>query len=245
MERSKVLSITKGRTSPPKWPNDPKELPIYDIVDVARSLRVDETVLSDWTKPRFEHGRRKENFEPLIALPESGLAEGRFSFYNALEAHMLLLFRRFHKIPMLDVRRAVKWVSAEIPSKHPLVDYSFSTKGKHLFVKGLGPTFDANRYGQQILSLLDLYLTRIHRDDSGFAFRLFPIVPGTKGETEPVMMDIRYASGRLVVAETGVLASVIDGRHKAGHSIERLARDYRLPPEKIQGAIDYLRANAA
>jgi len=245
MERPKVLTITTGRPPAPKWPDDPQELPIYDIADVARSLRMNASVLADWTKPRANHGRKHETFHPLIIVPDSGLAEGRLSFYNALEAHMLLAIRRFHGIPMLEVRRVMQWVRETMPSRHPLVDYSFSTKGKHLFIEKLGPTFDVSQDGQQLLSFLDLYLDRIRRDESGLALRLFPIVPGTQGESAPVMMDIRFASGRLVVADTGVLASVIDGRFKAGHSIEKLARDYRLPPEKIQGAIDYLKARAA
>ena len=208
-------------------------------------MRMNASVLADWTKPRVDHGHKRERFDPLIILPESGLAEGRLSFNNALEAHILLAIRRVHGIPMLEVRRAMQWVRETTPSLHPLLDYGFSTKGKHLFIDKLGETLDANQDGQQILGFLNLYLDRIRRDDSGLALRLFPITPGTQGESEPVMMDIRFASGRLVVSETGILATVLSGRFKAGHTIERLARDYRLPPEKIQGAIDYLKARAA
>jgi uncharacterized protein (DUF433 family) len=214
--------------------------------------------LSDWLRPKREHGRRRENFPPLIK--PSGGGDFRLSFYNALEAHVLLSTLRIHKVSMLNVRRAVDWVGKQLPSPHPLIDYKFQTDGKHMFVSRLaeerveelteeGATpeqiYNASLQGQEEMGfIVDLFLKRIHRTESGLARRLFPIVPGTNGETEPVMMDMDLASGQLVIADTGIMASVVYGRYKAGHSVEKLASDYRLAPHRIQGAIDYLQSAA-
>lgn len=243
----------KRRPTKQKWPDDPRDIPMYTIAEVASSLRMHPSTLADWTTPRVSLGQRNETFAPLIDAPESELAGGRLSFYNVIEAHMLLATLRHHMVPILTVRRALDWVKRTMPVPHPLVEYKFQTKGKHIFVSKLMAhtegqpkgTVDASLAGQHIISeILDRYLMRIHRDQSGVANRLFPIAPGTHGETEPVMMDINFASGKLVVTETGVLAAVLHGRYKAGHSIEKLVRDYRLSPEQIRGAIDYLETAA-
>lgn len=232
-----------------KWSDDPREIPVYSIADVARSLRMSANTLADWTQPRENIGAKKETFRPLIISP-SLRADGRLSFYNILEAHVLLAALRFHKIPILAIRRALEVVRDEMPAKHPLAEYNFKTKGKHIFVEkvfsdGEKGTADASfNYQRVFTEVLDQYLDRIRRDQSGVPFRLLPIQPGTNGETQPVMMDIRFASGELVVTDTGISAGVLWGRLKAGHSIERLSRDYRLSPEKIKGAIDYLTAAA-
>jgi uncharacterized protein (DUF433 family) len=247
MERQNITDITTGRPAPPAhWPTDPSVLPIYSIAEVARSLRMSESVLADWTRPQSEYGKRSETFAPLIQVPDLDIGQGRLSFYNAVEAHVLLAIRKAHKIPMLEVRRVLNHVREKLPSKHPLVDYDFATKGKHLFIQQITATVDLSAGDQVIIhEILDRYLKRIHRTQSGVAMRLIPIAPGTTGETQPVMMDMDFSSGRLVVFDTGVLVAVIHGRAKAGHTLERLARDYRLTPEQIKGAIDYLEAKPA
>ncbi len=247
MEKSNVLSIaSKSRAKVLPWADDPKELPIYSISDVAQALRMGEGALSDWTKPKIRHGRKGENFDPLVLLPEQGLADGRLSFYNAIEAHMLLSMRRRYKVPMLEVRRALKKIRETEPSRHPLAEYSFQKKGKHLFLETIGENIDMSQGGQKILGeILDEYLTRIERDTSGVAFRLTPVLPGSGLEVRPVMMDMKYSSGKLVIMDTGIRVDVVHGRYRAGHSIEKLARDYRLTEDQIKGAIQYATSKAA
>ena len=256
-----MIAITggKNRRAARAFPDDIREMPVFSIPEIARYLRMNSDSLSDWTKPKYGYGRQSENFGPLIK--PAGDGDTPLSFYNAIEAHMLIAARSMHKVPMLNVRRALEWTTQQMPSAHPLIDYKFQTNGKHLFVSKLveeqvsdlreaGATeealYNASLLGQREISgIVELFLQRIARNASGLANRLFPIAPHTRGETRPVMMDISLASGQLVIADSGVSAYAVYGRYKnAGHSIEKLARDYRLAPERIEGAINYLETAA-
>ena len=59
------------------------------------------------------------------------------------------------------------------------------------------------------------------------------------------MMDMEFSSGKLVIMDTGVRVDVVHGRYKAGHSITKLASDYRLTEDQIEGAIQYATSKAA
>ena len=248
MLRNNLLTITPRRAKKHQRStiNDAKEFPLYSIAEVANSLRMAPSVLTSWTLPKLQHGKKSETFDPLIRLPESHSGEGRLSFFNVIEVHVLLGMRRDHRIPMLEIRRAVHGLRDTTDSAHPLADYDFKTKGQHVFIEMLGSVLDLSQGRQHIiLDVLDKYLQRIRRDQSGTAFRLTPIAPGMPSNAEPVMIDMRFASGKLVILNTGIRASVVEGRFKAGHTVEKLAHDYNLSVSQIQGALDYLKEAAA
>lgn len=244
-----VVNINRARQA--SWSDDVREIPIYTITDVAHYLRMHPNTLYSWTLPKVEMGKKRENFRPLINVNKSYTSEWMLSFFNVLEAHTLLAALRYHHLPILTVRRAIELVYDDMPSsRHPLAEYTFKTKGKHLFVEQLlsakKRVTDYIGHRQTVLvDVLDTYLDRITRDQSGLPIRLFPVKPGaTPDPSQPVMMDLDFASGSLVVADTGIRAAVLRGRYKAGHTLERLSRDYHLSVEKIKGAIDYLEAAA-
>jgi uncharacterized protein (DUF433 family) len=233
--------------------SDPRDIPIYRVSEVARSLRMREERLLDWTHPQDDYGHHGERFSSLIEVHDSGSGEGRLSFFNVVEAHILLSTRDYDKVPMLHIRRALEWIRREIPAPHPLIEHNFETNGKHLFLRKLSEfgeqdLINVSTFGQRgFAEVLDLYLRRIRRDNLGFPVRLFPLSPDSQTSVgpEPVMMDLAFASGDLVITDTGIRASVAYGRYLAGEPIERLARNYRIEPYRIQAAIDYLAAAAA
>ena len=209
-----LIAITGGkhRRKFKSLPDDPGEIPIYSLSEVARSLQMSGDTLTDWTRPRKAYGRRRENFAPMIEVDHSG--DALFSFNNVIEAHMLIGARRTHKVSTLNLRRAMEWTRQQMPSRHPLIDYKFQTNGKHLFVSRLienqimelresglaenEPLYNASLLGQgEMIEIVDLFLTRIERE-SGLAVRLYPIKPKTNVAFRPVMMDMALASGQFV-----------------------------------------------
>ncbi len=241
-------------------PDDPRDIPLFSIVEVARYLRMKPGSLAEWTRARVGYGCGNESFAPLIKAAGSG--ESPLSFYNALEAHMILGIRRISRVSMLSILRALEWVTSKSPSPHPLIDHSFQTDGKYLFASRLreeqlkaveeeraavSEIFKASLPGQkEIVEVINVFLDRIVRGDAGAAYRLFPITPNGNGTQRPVMMDVNLASGQLVIANSGVSASSVYGRFKNGrHSVAKLAEDYRLSTEQIKGAICYFEAKAA
>lgn len=227
---------------------DRREIPRYGIRESARCLGMSVATLNSWVNGRrYPTTTGTKQFRPLINLA----ASGHLSFYNLVEAHILLSTRKRHGVEMLAIRRALDYVRSAYPSAHPLLSESFLTDGKHLFVKkierssGLEQTINVSSWGQLGLgAILDFYLRRIDRDEKGWPIRLFPIRLNWPGDikAEPprvVVIDPAISSGRPVVNGTGVMAEVIVGRFNSGEGIDSIADDYGLHVSQIEEVIRY------
>src|SRR5205814_1368865 len=96
-----------------------------------------------------------------------------------------------------------------------------------------------SRQGQRGLApILDEHLRRIEWGPSG-PIRLMPL------RSERVVIDLFVSGGHPVVRGTGVKASILTGRWRAGDSYEELARNYALPLDDVREAIRYIDAAAA
>lgn len=222
--------------------HDIREAPRYGITEAAEYLGLPVATLKSWVQGRtypIRHG--KGRFKPLINAPSPGM----LSFFNLVEAHILLSTRKCHGLAMPAIRHAIDYVAEQFPSPHPLLAEQFLTDGKDLFVKKLEHTIDVTKRGQLgIGPVLDLYLKRIERDQSQLPMRLFPLRAGwvnRPGEEPPkvVVIDPSISSGRPVVYRTGIMAKVLAGRFRAGEGIEELARDYGLQNSEIEEVIRY------
>ena len=227
---------------------DRREIPRYGIKESARSLGMSIATLDSWVNGRkYPTTGGPRFFKPLVELASPGL----LSFYNLVEAHILLSTRKKHMVEMPSIRKAIDYVRKTYPSPHPLLSESFLTDGKDLFVKkiekttGHEHTINVSSWGQLGLGpILDFYLQRIERDNKGWPIKLFPIRmnwPGNLNSEPPrvVVIDPAISSGRPVVNGTGVMAEVIVGRFNAGEGIESIADDYGLQVPQIEEVIRY------
>lgn len=226
---------------------DRREMPKYGIKEASRYLGMPVATLNSWVNGRnYPTSKGTKFFEPLITLPSSGT----LSFYNLVEAHILLSTRKKHRLEMPVIRRAINYVKRSFPSQHPLLTEQFLTDGKDLFVKKLEgkireQTINVSRWGRLGLSpILDIYLRRIERDQSGWPVKLFPIRMSWQGQTseEPpkvVVIDPAISSGRPVVNGTGVMAEIIVGRFNLGEGIQSIADDYGLRMSQVEEVLRY------
>jgi uncharacterized protein (DUF433 family) len=146
---------------------------------------------------------------------------------------------RDHDIPLQRVRLAVKYLARRFDTAHPLVERSFETDGRDLFVREAERLINVTREGQTaIREALDLYLTRIEWDACGLAARLFPFT-GRAHAAAPraVVIDPRLAFGRPVLVGTSIPTATIAERFKAGESEEEIALDYGRRRAEIEEAI--------
>ncbi len=219
---------------------DPRDLPVYTVADAAHYLHLPPSTLKSWVAGRSymtKGGAR--HIEPLIRMPSAG-HPCLLSFFNVVEAHILSALRRVHEVPMENVRRAIAGVEETLGSKHPLIDARFKTDGVNLFIEHCDNLIDQN--GQPaIRQAIEAHLERIDWEPGlqGLAVRLYPFVvePHQQDERKAIVIDPRRAFGRPVLIGTGIQTAVIASRHRAGDSIQELARDYNLSADKIEDAI--------
>lgn len=226
---------------------DRREIPCYGIKEAARYLGMPLATLDSWVNGRkYPTSMGTKFFEPLIKLP----SPGSLSFFNLVEAHILLSTRKKHKVEMPAIRRAIGYVKKAYPSPHPLLTEQFLTDGKDLFVRKIEresreQTINVSMGGQLGLGpILDVYLKRIERDQKGWPIRLFPIRMTWQGQTEDelprvVVIDPGVSSGRPVVNGTGVMAEIIVGRFNSGEGIQSISDDYGLEVSQIEEVLRY------
>ena len=74
---------------------DRRDVPRYGIEEAARCLGMSAATLDSWVNGRkYPTAVGQRFFKPLIELPTSG----SLSFYNLVEAHILLSTRKKHKV---------------------------------------------------------------------------------------------------------------------------------------------------
>ena len=230
-------SVTTGLVSP-------RETPAYSLIEAARYLQIPRRTVHNWVYGNTyatSGGIRKA--PPLIdaADPDAHL----LSFVNMLELHVLDAIRAVHHVDMRLVRRALDYLRKELGVPHPLVNEQMETDGKTIFIRRLGQLIDAASWGQVAMSdLLDIRLSRIERNPSGIAVKLYPftrrkpdMIDVAAREPRVIAMDPSIAFGRPVIAGSRIPTIEVAERYKAGDSLEQLMAEYRRPQAEIEEAI--------
>jgi uncharacterized protein (DUF433 family) len=223
-----------SRRRPDRMHGELREFPRYGISEAAFYVRIPASTLIAWT--RGQDYRTKQGlhriFEPIIELADPN--NKLLSFYNLVEAHMLRSTTE-RGVPLVNVRKALEYIRETIPGKHPLLMHDFEVSGKDVFIRHLGHTVNATRYGQLAMrKVLDQYLKRIERDAHGLPLRIFPI------KSKRLVIDPQFSSGKPVLKDRGITASVLWGRNRTGESVLEIAKDYGLTELEVKEAIqDY------
>jgi uncharacterized protein (DUF433 family) len=219
---------------PIRTKGDVREFPRYSISEAAFYVRLPASTLHAWTQGQDYIAQTgvHRTFKPLISLADK--ENKLLSFYNLVEAHILRATTE-RGVPFRNIRKALDYVHETIPGKHPLITHEFETSGKEVFIKHLGATINATAHGQSAMrEILGEYLTLIPRDGHGLPLRVFP-----RNSTR-LAIDPLFSSGKPIVKDRGITASVLWGRNKSGESEKRIAADYGLTELEVKEAIkDY------
>jgi uncharacterized protein (DUF433 family) len=211
---------------------DVREFPRYSISEAAFYVRIPPTTLHAWTQGQdyVTATGVHRTFRPLIILADK--KRKLLSFYNLVEAHILRSTTE-RGVPFKNVRKALDYVHQTIPGPHPLLTHDFETSGKEVFITHLGLTINATAHGQQVMrEILEKYLTLIPRDGYGLPIKVFPI------NSRRLAIDPLFSSGKPIVRDRGITASVLWGRNKSGEPIPEIARDYGLTEIEVKEAIE-------
>jgi uncharacterized protein (DUF433 family) len=220
------------RKHPLRLRGDVREFPRYSVFEAAFYVRIPHSTLLAWTRGQFyttKEGRHRA-FLPLVDLadPENKL----LSFYNLVEAHVLRSMTE-KGVPLKNLRKALEYIREAIPGPHPLLTHEFEVSGKDAFINHLGLTICANRHGQLAMrKILEQHLERIERDRMGWPVRVFPI------NSRRLAIDPFFSSGKPIVRDKGITASVLWGRNRSGESEKEIAADYGLTEIEVKEAIE-------
>jgi uncharacterized protein (DUF433 family) len=199
--------------------------------EAAKYLRLPVATLRSWS---VGLGKTK----PVFTLDDP--QRQYLSFMNLIEAHILAGIRRKHGVGLPQVRSALHYVQQKCNVERPLIDQSFQTDGRFLFIEQLERLINASKDGQMAMPDLLPQLDRIERDPKGLPLKLYPFTRASESQASArdpkiVVINPRISFGRPSVG--GVATSTIWNRFRAGDSPSELARDYGLAPEAIEEAI--------
>ena len=74
---------------------------------------------------RYQVRDGDRRFQPVITTADRKAR--RLSFLNLIELLVLAAIRRKHKVPLPQVREAVRYLRKRLSSAHPLADHQFQT----------------------------------------------------------------------------------------------------------------------
>ena len=214
---------------------DRREWPVYSLAELAFFLDIPKPTLHSWTKERRDSkGRIKE----ALIIPADA-SEAHFSFYNLIEAHVLSVTTKVHKVKSSAIREAIRELLASgmATGTHPLLSREFHTDGRDVFLKLIERTINLSRRGQLALKpIMDDYLERIERDEFFRPKKLFP----SRQENRVVSMIPSVSSGRPIIDGTGIPVASVWNRFRSGDSMEFIAEDFDIDRFQVEGAIRYV-----
>lgn len=220
-----------------KW-----DVPIYTYAEAAYYLGIHKGTLRTWVVGRIIPLRTGQTqwLDPLI--PAADGHAGLMSFYNLAEAHILAASRYKHRVPLRNIRNAIRYLHKAYPSPHPLLSMDFHTDGLDLFVKGLTEVENLSRQGQLgFKPILDLFLHRIEFDEKFRPKKIWPLVKGQPEGDRIVSMVFGVSAGRPTIDGTGVPIMMLWQRNQAGEDVEEIADDYDIDVSKVKKAFEYIK----
>jgi uncharacterized protein (DUF433 family) len=227
----------------PKSYSDPREVPKYNLGEVAWYLDIPPSTLRWWCLGRTYtvNGQQRDSaalIRPALYDPHNP----SLSFYNLAEAHILAATRKFEKISMQKIRDAIDYLATTYASPHPLLGHEFFAGGKDLFIKNILETVNISRKGQLAFKeLVDAHLERVITDNSGWPTQVFPV--RHKDTTKkPIVIVSNVGGGHPITPRKGIRVEVLMNRKQAGEAYQQIAEDYGLTQLEVEEAVRYMEA---
>jgi uncharacterized protein (DUF433 family) len=184
--------------------------------------------------------RRKADtgfFVPVLRRPSP--EDGRLSYHNLIEAHIVRALRTVHDVALEIIREAVAIAEAEHGIQRLLIDPRLKTSGGRLFLDTYENLVELSRTQQLAMRLiLQQFLQRIEYDESNLPAQLYPFErhPLNQGQ-RIIVLDPFVAYGRALIARVGVSTRAIAQRVDLGEPVDDVAADYGLHEAELTEAL--------
>lgn len=216
---------------------DPRDLPRYTYPEAARATGVPASTIAAWVRGMtYQRKNDKGFFRPVIERP----GDGRLSFFNLIEVHVLRSLRTRHAIKLEHVRRAAEIAEKKYKIEKLLLSDQLRFDAGGLFLKQYGEMLQLTPAEQfTIRGVLDAHLDRIDFGEGGLPRDFFPRERLTPTVRKLILVSPLISFGRPIVKRLGVTTYAIAERINAGESRESVIEDYGLEPEELSEALAY------
>lgn len=226
------MSENTDRSNHNRW----RTQPMYTFTEAARLARVSPSTVRNWL---FGYTIGEREAPPLFKRSEE--QRPFCSFLQLVEIVIAAQFRKEKHVSFQAVRRAHENARKEWGLEFPFAHLELRALGGHIVhllrPRGsLAPSHPAiDQPGQWSLPGLVEETIRQLDYESELAARWYPA-----GKDVPIVIDPRISAGLPVIVGRGVTIEAIDKRFHAGHTIEFIAKDFRLKHGVVQEAIRYV-----
>lgn len=218
----------------------------YTVAEAAALAGVSGQTVSNWFRGRMGSSQTPLFADRLRASEE----EIRLSFLELSETIVAALLRR-RGATMSRLRTAREFTRQQIECEHPFATEQYKLASRRILLEfeehspsrrkdDILVDFDVQA-GQRVLPLY--YKSAMeqfdYQQDSEFswAHRYHPY-----GRETPLVLDPRFASGRLTVAGTNIRAETVFARLDSGYSTNDIVDDLRLPIELVEAVAAFNQA---
>lgn len=214
---------------------DPRDLARYSYSEAARATGVPASTIASWVKTKSTRRSEGGFFQPVIERP----GEGRLSFFNLIEVHVLRSLRTKHSVQLEHVRQAAKVAEAQYKIQKLLLSEQLLFAAGHLFLEQYGQIVQLSPVEQLVIKeVFETYMSRIDFD-GGLPSDFSPLERLTETGRKLILVSPFVSFGRPVVRRLGITTHAIAERINAGDSEGEVLEDFGLLSAELKEALAY------
>jgi uncharacterized protein (DUF433 family) len=216
---------------------DPRDLPRYTYPEAARATGVPASTIGAWVRGQ-EYARKNDRgfAVPVISKP----GEGRLSFFNLIEVHVLRGLRTKHAVKLEHVRQAAIIAEKKYKVKKLLISEQLRFDAGGLFLEQYGQLEQLTPAEQYAMKeVLGAYLDRIDFGEGGLPKDFSPLERLAPTGRRLILVSPLISFGRPIIKRLGVTTQTIADRFNAGESEGSIIEDYGLEQAELKEALAY------
>ena len=214
---------------------DPRDLARYSYSEAARATGVPASTIASWVKAKSTPEGGVGFFRPVIERPN----EGKLSFFNLIEVHVLRSLRTIHSVQLEHVRRAAEVAEAQYRIPKLLLSEQLRFAAGHLFLERYGEIVQLSPVEQLVMKeVFESYMKRIEFE-GGVPSDFSPLERLTETGKKLILVSPLISFGRPIIRRLGITTHVIAERINAGDSENEVIEDFGLLPAELKEALAY------
>jgi uncharacterized protein (DUF433 family)/DNA-binding transcriptional MerR regulator len=216
---------------------------LYTVADAARLVGMHPSTLDTWAHgyERQPPGRSVVTQGPVITALDRVPGDNRsIPFIGLVEASVVQAFRQTG-LPMQRIRRALEVLTEQGELEHALASRQLYSDGAEVLYDYARSSHDKQlglltivQSGQRVFhDVISQYLERISFEDMWASELILPVTD------RPLLRVVpKIGSGDPLFVHGGAPLSAVRARFVAGEPVESIAKDYDVPADEIEEAID-------